>query len=333
MTTQSPLSGPMTVGDLLDRAFRLYRAHFGLFLLTAAIFLVPAAVISSVSLFPFVGSSFPFLVQVAFNYLLNEQPLSVTDYLVVLVLVIAYGFVTLALTVQSIEALHGRPLTVGANIYRSTRRLWSYMGMVILKWPTVLAAAAIALISVFMGFLILDALVFYGLRAGHYEVSRITVIGMEIAFYFGITVLFAISLAPFFYLLSRWLVSPGALIAEGMGPISSLRRSWHLSAGNVRRIAGYVLLLGLLLVILPAVTEGALAWIFALIVPTGATALLLHLPAVLSSLFSIVSTPFGVGAVVLLYYDLRIRNEDYDLELRLDEMEEQVSRDTGERAP
>ena len=41
MTTQSPLSGPMTVGDLLDRAFRLYRARFSHFLLTAMLFLVP----------------------------------------------------------------------------------------------------------------------------------------------------------------------------------------------------------------------------------------------------------------------------------------------------
>ena len=333
MTTQSPLSGPMSVGDLLDRAFRLYRARFGLFLLTAAIFLVPAGVISSASLFPFVGFSFPFLVRVAFNYALNGRPLSVTDYLVVLVLVIAHGFVTLALTVQSIEALHGRPATVGESIYRKPRRLWSYMGMAILKWSAVLAPTSVAFIAALVGFLVLDGLVFYDLRAGHYETSIITRIGLEVWNYFGIFVVFAVPFAPFVFLLSRWLVSPAALIAEGPGPIGSMRRSWHLSAGNVRRIAGYVLLLGLLIIILPVVIEGALAWIFALILPTGATALLSHFPAVFSTLFSIVSTPFGVGAVVLLYYDLRIRNEGYDLELRLAEMEEQLSRDAGESAP
>ena len=40
MTTHFPLSGPMSVGDLLDRAFRLYRARFGVFLLTATVFLL-----------------------------------------------------------------------------------------------------------------------------------------------------------------------------------------------------------------------------------------------------------------------------------------------------
>lgn len=42
---------------------------------------------------------------------------------------------------------------------------------------------------------------------------------------------------------------------------------------------------------------------------------------------------FQIWRGVLLYYDLRIRNEDYDLALRLAEMEEKVGRNAGERAP
>ena len=62
MTTHFPLSGPMSVGDLLDRAFRLYRARFGVFLLTAAIFFFPAGIISAVVLMSGGDFSPPFLV-------------------------------------------------------------------------------------------------------------------------------------------------------------------------------------------------------------------------------------------------------------------------------
>ena len=43
------------------------------------------------------------------------------------------------------------------------------------------------------------------------------------------------------------------------------------------------------------------------------------------SLFSIIFFPFKIGTTVLLYYDLRIRKESYDLELRVADLEEQVS--------
>ncbi|MDE0072351.1 MAG: hypothetical protein OXO48_21755 [Caldilineaceae bacterium] len=84
--TQFPLSGPMSVGDLLDRAFRLYRARFGVFLPTAAIFLVPAAV---------------------FSILFGEG--SVAGTLSPLLEVDAASPASLALTAQGIEALHSRP--------------------------------------------------------------------------------------------------------------------------------------------------------------------------------------------------------------------------------
>ena len=45
-----PLTGPLTVGALLDRAFRLYRSRFGLFLLTGAVLIAPIAIVSGIFL-------------------------------------------------------------------------------------------------------------------------------------------------------------------------------------------------------------------------------------------------------------------------------------------
>ena len=146
----------------------------------------------------------------------------------------------------------------------------------------------------------------------------------------GYVPLLILLLAPNIYLYARWLAAPAALLAEGTGPIDSLRRSWRLSQGNVLRIVGYVILLGLLTFILPIVIETALQFIFEIISPTGVSELLLRFPAALSSLFLIVSMPFSVGAAVLLYYDLRIRGESYDLEMRVAELEEQAARDADQ---
>ena len=332
MTTQFPLSGPMSVGDLLDRAFRLYRARFGVFLLTAAIFLGPVGVISAVVLMSVRDFSLPFLVPRAIMSILNGQLLSITDHLVVLVALFAHGFVTLALSVQSIEMLHSCSLTVGESIHRGTRRLWSYMGMTILKWSAVIAATAVAFVPVFIGFGFLNQLIF-GLLEGDYEVSSITFTGMEIAFFIGLTALLALLFAPSVYLLSRWLVAPAALIAEGLGPIGSLRRSWQLSRGHTWRMIGYTMLLVLLIQLFNYALAILLQMAMSAILPDLYLGLQTGLVSAVHSIMSIVSVPIYTGAVVLLYYDLRIRSENYDLVMRVADLEEQVSRNAGQDMP
>ena len=41
-----PFSRPLSLGDLLDRTFRVYRARFGVLTLTAAVLLVPVGLIT-----------------------------------------------------------------------------------------------------------------------------------------------------------------------------------------------------------------------------------------------------------------------------------------------
>ena len=313
MTTHFPLSGPMSVGDLLDRAFRLYRARFGVFLLTAAIFHAPAGIISVLS---------------------AEES---TVYVLATILnVPATAIASLALTAHSIEALHSRSVTTGEGIRRGLRRFWPYVGMTIVKWAAILAATVVALIPFVIGMRVLDGLpgspastaLDWILGYGMTDIGDVLgAIGMSICGYVPLLILL---LAPNIYLYARWLAAPAALLAEGTGPIDSLRRSWRLSQGNVLRIVGYVILLGLLTFILPIVIETALQWIFEIISPTGASELMLRFPAAFSSLFLIVSMPFSVGAAVLLYYDLRIRGENYDLELRVADLEEEAARDADQ---
>ena len=316
MTTQFPLSGPMSVGDLLDRAFRLYRAHFGVFLITAAIFLAPAGIIS---------------------VLFREE--STAGILASLLEVEAISLASLALTAQCIEALHSRSVTIGVGFRRGLSRFLPHLGMFIVQLAAYIAAFVVGAIPFAIGMAVLRFLFGDGpdnalewIRGeGAFDIgSAAGTVGLLVC---GIGPMFILLFAPFFYLFVRWYVSLAVLIAERTGPVESLRRGWHLSEGNVWRVFCYVLLLELIVSVLPLAIEQALQWSVGFIAPAGASGLLLRFSAAFSSLFLIISIPFRFGAGVLLYYDLRIRNEGYDLELRLAQMEEQLSRDAGERAP
>ena len=135
MTTQFPLSGPMSVGDLLDRAFRLYRARFGVFLLTAAIFLAPAGILS---------------------VLFGAE--SIVGILALLLEIAATALVSLAFTAQGIAALHGRPESIGVGIRRGLSRFWPYVVMGIVQLAAFVAALLVGAIPFAIGMGVLGLL-------------------------------------------------------------------------------------------------------------------------------------------------------------------------------
>lgn len=122
-------------------------------------------------------------------------------------------------------------------------------------------------------------------------------------------------LTVFLYLSARWLVAEVALFTEETGPLESLRRSWNLSRDLVLRTTGYLVLI--------AIATALVAGLFSALVDFGLFPLL---PAVnqswktgiryaVSELSSIITTPFYVIALVLYYFDLRVRKEKYDFEV------------------
>ena len=296
------LPGPLSVGDLLDRAFRLYRARISLFVLTAAIFCVPLAFIS---------------------ILFTREAIAV-DFLVALLVIPATGAASLAVTVLSVEALHGRSLTAVQGIRRGVRRFWSFIGMMIVQLAAIFVITTVVMAPIF--------LVVYTLLAGSAGMlgagetaSTISDEGLGWLILGVFLFFFILAMCPIVYLSARWLAAPAALVAEGTGPIQALRRSWHLSRRNVRRMIGYVILLYTLLITLLITPAATLQWIIVIALPSNTSELFTGLTTALFSLFSTIATPFYIGAVVLLYYDLRIRNESYDLELRVADLEQQMA--------
>ena len=289
---------PLTLGKLLGRAIAIYPTHSGILLRTAAIFYLPVAALS-----------FLFVENLATNLLFS------------LVVWPVDAIVSLSLIIHCIDLLHGRPLAVRTAIMRSLRRLPAYLGITLAM--TVVSSAVVLVLAapLWVGFLtsdislgeIIDA---FSVPANPDQLEVVVKV-LRSALWGGTGICLSGVLIPIvlFYLLVRWRVAEIALVAEGTGPLQSLRRSWNLSRGFVLRTFGYLLLI--------AIAMGLVGGVVGIAVNSAANALV---PAVdqsrmfgfnfaFSKLMFIIAMPLYVTAVVLYYFDLRVRKEKYDFEV------------------
>ena len=100
----------------------------------------------------------------------------------------------------------------------------------------------------------------------------------------------------------RLLVAPQAVVADELGPVEALRRSWDLVRDNWWRVLGIWIMLGLL---------GAMAGLV-LAVPVGALAAVADSGALLVAAQVVVDSitlSFTALGGTLLFFDLRARHE------------------------
>lgn len=124
--------------------------------------------------------------------------------------------------------------------------------------------------------------------------------------------LFCIIPGVFFFI--SWSVSPAALMTERLGPVAALSRSRQLVRGRFWPVFGAIILSYLLYSVASQIvsTVASVVTVFGTL-NSGAFSLI---PSVLASvLVSILATPFLAAMVTIIYFDLRVRHEGYDLEL------------------
>ena len=150
------------------------------------------------------------------------------------------------------------------------------------------------------------------LRAGLRRLLPLTVSTVIVYIVAGIGLVFC--LAPGVFLWTMWSVSPAALVTEQKGPVSALSRSWELVRGRFWPTLGAVVL-GYLLYY---VASQIISTVTGVITVAGAMATesFSFIPSVIGTvLVSILSAPFLAAIVTIVYFDLRVRKEGYDLEL------------------
>lgn len=273
---------PRQLSELLDELFRLYRRQFSLIVGVALLVALPGLVWSLVTgVYRLNSTSYANLFTttgtstVAFNSQEFSNllgSLSLGALGALILLPFTLGAVYRAVT----DVALGRPATIGVVLRETLARYWPLLGLVGLFFVFGLVWAIAELI--------------------------------------GFVLLILPGLAVFcaaIYFLVRWSLTVAAMMAEDIGPIRGLGRSWNLVKGQWWRTFGILVVVA----ILQTVISYALFFLFGLIAAVFSTGdFQAALVQVGSTLLSAVVSPITTIAVVLLYFDLRVRKEGLDLD-------------------
>jgi len=250
---------PMTVGQILDRAFRLYRRNFIRFIAIVAVIQVPMFLLSLV-----VGRMG--LTQAQEMATTSEGPATGVS----LMLVLAGSLLTMFSTslcngalLKSISGTYlGQDVTVG-GAYR----------FVLPKLLALVGASIVVTLVVGVGFILL--------------------------------------IVPGVIFALMYILTSQVIVLEGRGVFKGMTRSKQLGSGN----KGKIFLLWLLVTIVAVIVQGlfeAAAGLFTGRLEPGSAMMV-------KQLFNLTGQtlvmPIYAGAFILLYYDLRIRKEGFDLEM------------------
>jgi hypothetical protein len=337
MGDKLPISGPLGLGDLLDRAFRLYRARFGTLLLTAALFIVPLGLLTGAV----TGWSMTNFMDALGGVLVDpEAPpdeffrqfgsvfggLYGSSLLLGLLGFVVNSIVQLALLYQSNAVLNDQKASLGEGLRGGLSRFWAFVGMQIVEvLGFIVATVAILLPIVCVLAAVFVAGVFAFPAPGESSGAGDLAAGIGFALLFICGYLFALAIIflPTLYLSARWIVALPGLIVQRWGPVEALRESWRLTAGHVWRAIGYTVLLFLLSFLVTGLPVALIQQVLFFLMPDSMR-LAAGVSSALASIASVVWQPIYVAAILLLYYDLRVRKESYDLALQIERLESEV---------
>ena len=276
-TAKTPLQ-PMDFTDILDGMFSFYRSHFRLFVTIGMVYLVLSLGVDLISMSLFETDATPGTSLVILPF-------------TILMSVAVSTFVVAGLAYASAYVYLGREITPGMALQRAWQRFWTYLGSLIL-WSFVVGGLTV------------------------------TIIGIPFAIYFFV----------------RWGLYPLPVLLEGTTAGNALRRSTELVKGRWWRVFGIMLAISLIsfmiYFILEASSDFLLSWmgLSEAEQPTGLLDTLrqmfIPMPSkigwfsyVIRRLVGLIiatfTMPISTIGSTLLYFDLRIRKEAYDIEMQV----------------
>lgn len=120
---------------------------------------------------------------------------------------------------------------------------------------------------------------------------------------------------PVFLFYVRFAFAPATVVVEDVRGRAALRRSWRLAKGHFWRLFGTLVLASIIANIVGGIASIPFTLGAQFIGPSA-----WPLVALGSSLAGIITRPFALIIVVLLYFDLRIRREGFDLAIAVGEL-------------
>ena len=282
MTLYANKFRPMGIGDIFDEVFDLYKHNF-----------VVLAGIGTALFMPV------YLALAALSYSTYAQ-----FGVQFILLAVVNPFVTTALCFAISQTFLGRQTTIGKSYRFVGRRFWQYLGTwtlsILVPVGAMMAPGAVGAAIGGVAYLVF------------HEWWPAAVLG-------GLGLMAGIVLAV---LMGIWFTFvPAVFAVEGLKYIAALKRSRELVAGHVGRIFAVLFLVNLLVGI---VTFAALMPLGMLsgfeTATTGESSPITPIQNIITGIVTSLLQPVSLCAIVLLYYDARIRKEGFDLQLLAEEL-------------
>jgi hypothetical protein len=283
---------PMTVGDILDGAFKLMKANAAAIVTIVAVFVVPIQLLAAFAqrnLFD--GAGFlmvfddPSLAEAG-----STGADTVLQVLASLANLVVLPFLAGAISQVVAASYLGQELRAGPALRATLRRFWALTGAWVIK----------SLLQV-AGFVVAGVLAVVLVVGGAGVVAALVAVAVSLLV--GAPILFVV--------MGLSVMTAPAIVVEELGPIQGLRRSWRLASRRFWPVLGIALLAGLIASVIGQVLS-VVPSLAALLVGLRWGWLLLGAGGVLTS---IVTLPIVAVVATLLYFDARIRTEGFDLQV------------------
>jgi hypothetical protein len=292
---------PLSFGEVLDGAFKLYRRHFVVVFATAIVSIAPMMLLMG----PFAARMATMDESAAFDAAAFGG--------FMLAMVAAFLFFALmygALTRLFSQGYAGGEVSVG-DAYRAGLR--SFLP-VLASWAAIFVGW---MVVVFAGILIVGiAAALVAVVASAAGAGAGAVVGIAVGVVFGV-VGAAVGIVMYAALMALWMGVLPAIVVERLGPLAAIGRWVRLARGAFWRVIAMAIVT-FMLMLLPSLGIFALTGVFTGNWTGGAAgmpAMVFWIQQLFSAIVSAITYPFVVAAFVLLYYDRRVRVEALDVEM------------------
>lgn len=302
---------PMSAGDIIDRAVRLYKRNFLAFV---RIVLAP-------SLTAYVGRILFYSGLNNFSLVRGDARVALTGLMIFVGGVLwmigeAAFYAVLGGSSRALIAhfFEGKPI-LARDVYRSVReRIWSLIGSVFTIFLMIIAVTWMMLMFLTIFALIISAI------ASRFIVGAPEWVAAIYGFISIVGLLVGVLLS-FLLVYSRLVYVPQVLMVEGRGVFGAISRSFQLARGELLRIAAVIVFwiyVAWSLWVLMAVPLGWYGYAVGVdITPFSEDVPLWYQIAkqTLTQLSEILIWPIAMLCFTLLYINSRVRKEGYDIEL------------------
>ena len=297
---------PLSLGEVLDRTFALYRSRFWLFAGISAVSASLQVVVQAISL----GTAHRLMRAIApngpggpaapvpFHGFLAAQ---IGTYIASLVFFLVSSITQAATSLALSEVYLGQPASSKTALVTAARRWYRWISIALWQAGSLLWIPMLALVPAFL-------LVTLGTRSGNLVMTGIGGVLMFAAIFGG----FPVGVIMY---LRNTLAIPAAMV-ERLTVRQAMRRSKVLSRGTKGRLFTVLLIAGCLYLVVGVLESPAsLLIVFS---PKGEHYLAQAITLTISFLGRTVVAPVALIGLTLVYFDQRVRQEAFDLQMLLE---------------